>query len=418
MKKFFKGKNIVIFLSLFLLSFFLYWGVSSYTPPMKENETRIGVITTSLEKRAGNWLVYDENLTLKRKHSLNYTGVGMYENRHPIQQQNIFFEMIGQFETGKIKEYLSLDMEKEKVAKYPSSLGAGLTAVAANQKYAYSVTNRNGVCTITQSRHSDKAEVNTYVIGQLVEMIAATDKYLFLGVTLDLLTFDRSCDIQVLDAESLKEIRTISLTRHGKLSWNTHLIADGYLYIPLYYQSPLQKESEPTGEKPLITEKPSESEEIPAATPEWEEMDIGFDEKELTKEYNNKIVRLNMSSFQYTILDLVKPTPTQIEKHGDYLFVVHENTTDYNIYLTIYNEKTDEETIHKMEDMFYAKIALSDNQLYLLGVKGKKDGYFHLYQYDIVDDTKLELKNKTMVDTSNLWAEQTVSGFYVYTKAK
>jgi hypothetical protein len=368
-----------------------YEGAFYYVPSMKQGEKKIGLVITTIEDNESDLLIYDENLNLQRQKRLHYAGLGASLARCPIANQQIFLETTGISGVGIIEEFIAIHLEKETIAKYPVSHKTALTAVAANQNYAYAVSNLNGTSTLTQHRHLDKKEIAVKKFSDLlIEMVAANEDYVFLAIS----SADSSRTINfitVLNANSLDTIREIPISReeYGKFAWNNYLLTEEALYLPF-----------PLSSKAWVVDEESKNKT-------GKEKDI-YDPRKEEAKLNNKILKLSLKDFSFSMIELARKAPRRIEKKGDFLFVIQENQFYKDAYLTIYNEITGKQDIYVWEDMFFLNFAISDNELYVVGLDSKV-GYSYIYRYEISEDNQITFKNKKLLP-------DIVTGMYVYEK--
>ena len=367
-----------------------YEGAFYYVPSMKQGEKKIGLIITTIQDYKSDLLIYDENLNLKRQKKLHYAGLGASLAKCPIANQQLFLETTGISGVGIIEDFIAIDLEKETIAQYPVSHKVALTAVAANRNYAYAVSNLNGTTTLTQHRHSDKKEIAVKKFqDMLIEMAAANDDYLFLGISSN--DYRRTVNyIVILNANSLDTIRTIPLSReeYGKFAWNHYLLTEDALYIPF-----------PLSPKAWAVDEEEEKQKT------GRDKDM-YDPRKEDAKVNNKILKLSLSDFSFSMIELAKKAPRRIEKKGDFLFVIQEHQLYKDSYLTVYNEITGKQDIYLLGDMFFMNFVISGNDLYLAGLDGEV-GYTYLYRYAISQDNKIILKNKKLLP-------DIVTGMYVY----
>lgn len=128
-------------------------GGISLCPPMRPGEKKIGIVTSDLDSYKSSLIIYNQDLKRQRQKSLKsfgHAGLGFNCYRQPISDGHFFLEANGIFGLYSIEDFISIDMEKETAAAYPVSTKMGLLGVAANQDYAYSLTNVNAESVIAQ----------------------------------------------------------------------------------------------------------------------------------------------------------------------------------------------------------------------------------------------------------------------------
>lgn len=400
---------IIIVLGVALLG--TYWGAFHYVPPMKEGEVKIGVITTSISDYSSDLVIYNQDLKVQRIKPLNkYAGIGVGGEKAAIINRNFFTGMSGIMQVGKIDEFISIDMENERVSEYPVSNNFLVAGVGANRKYAYSFTNLNGVSVLTQYQQSDKKEIKKVSYPVLFNWVAATDMYLFVEAIGDIGANSSSgeyCEVYVFDAETLELIRIINLSQYGSPYYDgNYLITEDSLYIPICFKpkahSNLKREQEELLTNDYSAEKDSKEERE-------------RERKRYIESLNNKIVKLSLEDFSVSVIELNRKTPRRIEKKGETLFILHEDTADEEAYLTVYNEKTNRQQSYNMGDLFNITFALSKDSLYLVAVDDKV-GYYFIYRYDIREDNTLELTKVELLEMNDSKGGRGIGGMFVYTK--
>ena len=378
MKSFIKNhRTLTRGLGIAALFLAAYWGAFHYVPPMQPGEKKIGVVISDIDSYKSSLIIYNQDLKRKRQKSLKsfkHAGLGLGCYRQPISDRHFFLEANGIFGMASIEDFISIDMEKETVAAYPVSTKMGLLGVAANQDYAYSLTNLNFESIIAQHSRSDRQETFKVNFKVYIELLAASERYVFAGATDSFRGEEKYCRIYVLDAKSLQLLRIIDLTEYGLIYGNNYLLTADSLYIPLVARQ-------------------REDEKMP------------FD--------NNKVVKISLEDFSYSVIELACRMPGQMEKRKDSLFVLHEYEEEGSgpNHLTVYNETTGKQTIYILGDVYWLDFAISGDELYLLGIDEAAGGYFCLHRYAITDDAKLTLEKKQIVPIYGY-----VAGMYVYEK--
>ena len=129
-------------------------------------------------------------------------------------------------------------------------------------------------------------------------MVAANEDYVFLAIS----SADSSRTINfitVLNANSLDTIREIPISReeYGKFAWNNYLLTEEALYLPF-----------PLSSKAWVVDEESKNKT-------GKEKDI-YDPRKEEAKLNNKILKLSLKDFSFSMIELARKAPRRIEKKG------------------------------------------------------------------------------------------------------
>ncbi len=394
-------------LGIGILFLAVYARVFYYVPKLKPGEKKIGIVTTSTSFYQSHLFVYDQNLKLQRTKKMRFAGLGANFGRCPVVNGQLFLETTGIVSSkwNRIWDFPVIDLEKETICKYPVSHNTRLSAVAANSKYAYTISDFNFI--LTQHRLSDQKEILKIKLpdGHL-ELAAANENFLFLGFS----SFGEGNlppvqSMLILNAHSLDQLAELRIPteKYGSFFRNEYLLTDEALYLPL----PLSPEKP----KP---EKEPEQEKVQSLFPASDKKDeiYVYNPREIENSLNNKILKIYLKDFSYSVIELARKAPRKIEKKGDLLFVIHEDSFYSDSYLTVYNEITGKQSIRTLKDLCFLNLMLSGDELYLIGTDNNTN-YQYIYQYTMSDDCQFTLKKKQRL---NVDRREYITSVYSYEK--
>ena len=279
---------------------------------------KIGVIGTTQLKYKSSIHWYDENLEVIDVQKLRYADLGGTFSRPIYDKDEVFIIPQGLQGKADSKKVISLNIKDFTVEEF-NVLNLGLNNLAVTDKYIFTTNRLNAQAHISRVDRITKEFTEKVIdVAYFPAIIAFKDKVLLFGNMVDneLETF-----IYVLD-EDFNILETVDLSDVGVGGWK-YLIDNNDLYIS-----------------------------IPSNTTETLS--------------NNKLIKINMDSYVYEVIELDNEEPDTIIKYQGKLFIAHNNiSTGYGSILTVMDISTKDQTVYDLQrDLDYVEV-VGDNLVVL-----------------------------------------------------